>query len=161
MTAYTGSPSALYLGGHLPSSAELQTWYQTLQAMTDPWTPYTPSLTNITQGNGTIVGSYIQVGKFVTYRFTFTFGSTSSFTGTISFGVPVTPLDANWAGSAFLFDSSTAANRQPAILNGTTTSTQIHSAGIGGGGSGVVNATAPFTWATGDVIKGSATYEAA
>jgi hypothetical protein len=142
-------------------AADLQTLGNALTALTEQWEPYVPSLTNITQGNGVLSASFIQVGKFVTYRFGFTFGSTSVFTGTISFGVPVTPLDANWAGAAFLFDSSTAANRQPAILNGTTTSTQIHSAGIGGGGSGVVNATSPFTWAVGDVIKGSATYEAA
>ena len=161
MTTWTGTLANLATAGHTPSAAELDTLHDAIQALTDPWSAFTPSLTNITQGNGTIVGSYVQVGKLIHYRFTFTFGSTSAFTGTISFGVPATPLDANWVGSAFLFDSSTAANRQPGILNGTTTSTQIHSAGIGGGGSGVVNATAPFTWATGDVIKGSATYEAA
>lgn len=158
---WTGTVPNLAVTLHAVSSTELDVLHDIAVALTDPWTPYTPSLTNITQGNGTIVGDYIQDGKFITYRFTFTFGSTSAFTGSISFGVPVTPLDANWAGSAFLFDASTAANRQPGTLNGTTTSTQIHSAGIGGGGSGVVNATSPFTWATGDVIKGSATYEAA
>lgn len=161
MSTYTSTPVQLVSGNKVTGTwaADL---YAIEKALTDPWTSYSPTLTNITIGNGTIVGSYMQVGKLVSFRWTLTLGSTTVFTGSIAVSIPVTALDAGWAGAAFLFDSSTAANRMPGVLNGSTTANNVHSGPINGGtGAGIVNATSPFTWATGDVIKGSGTYEAA
>ena len=158
---FTGTIANAAVTLHDPSSTEMKTWQDALTALSDPWTSYSPALTNITIGNGTIVGAYVQVGKLIHFRWTLTWGSTTAFTGSIAIGMPVTGADAGWAGSAFLFDASVAANRQPGTLNGSTTANNVHSAGIGGGGAGIVNATSPFTWAVSDVIKGSGTYEAA
>lgn len=156
MGVYTGTISNLAITGHAPTSTEMDTLHDALLALTDPQTSYSPGLTGITLGNGTIVGSYTQVGKFVTFRWTLTFGSTTSVTGAVSIGMPPPAgLDAGWAGSAFLFDSSIAANRQSGTLNGGTTANQVFSS------AGQVAAAVPFTWAVGDVIKGSGTYEAA
>lgn len=46
------------------------------------WTAYTPTLTNMTLGNGTLTAAYLRMGRLARLRFEFEFGSTSSVTGT-------------------------------------------------------------------------------
>lgn len=155
MPAFTGAPAALYPAGHKLIDTELKTWFDGQAALAGTWNAYTPALTGVTLGNGTIVGEYVQDGKLVHFKFALTRGSTTVFTGGVSIGLPVTGSDGNWAGIAFLFSSLTGASRMPGVLNPFTTTVQVF------GPTGQVTATVPFTWATGDVIKGSGTYEAA
>lgn len=59
------------------------------------WTAYTPTAANFTVGNGTLTGRYIQIGKIIIVRITFTAGSTSSYTAsaatvTLPFGAHAT-----------------------------------------------------------------------
>ena len=54
------------------------------------WTAWTPSWTNVTVGNGTNEGAYIQIGKIVFMRINFTLGNTSAITGLITLTLPVT-----------------------------------------------------------------------
>jgi hypothetical protein len=56
-----------------------------------PYTAWTPTLGNITLGNGTVVARYQQIGKTVNFRFNLTFGTTTSITGNAHFFLPVTP----------------------------------------------------------------------
>jgi hypothetical protein len=42
------------------------------------WVSYTPTLTNLTVGNGTLSAKYMRQSKICTVRFVFTFGTTSS-----------------------------------------------------------------------------------
>ena len=140
--------------GQVPTAAEFDTWHDTLDALSNAWTAYTPALTGITLGNGSIVGLYMQAGKKVDFRWALTFGSTTSVTGGVAIGIPVTALDANWAGSAIFFDSSAGA-RLAGSLNGGTASGQVVAS------TAQMNATVPFTWAVNDVAKGSGTIEAA
>ncbi len=56
------------------------------------WTPFTPSFTNLTIGNGTTSGSYTQIGKTVIGVLLITLGNTSSV-GTGPYFVP--PVTAN------------------------------------------------------------------
>lgn len=62
----------------------------------EAWTSFTPvwtgSSTNPTVGNGTLVGSYMKIGRTVHFRIFLTFGSTSTKgSGVYAFSLPVTP----------------------------------------------------------------------
>lgn len=134
------------------------------------WSTYTPTLTNITLGNGTLAGRYRAVGKTVDFLITLTFGSTTSITGSNSkMTLPVTALSGNWtSGDCAGYDTS--ANQWFPLC--------IFTAAAGGGASTAdfliktyntsagsnavtISSSAPFTWATGDVLTIRGKYEAA
>ena len=54
------------------------------------WANYTPTWTNLTVGNGTNSGRYIQIEKVVFFNAYVLFGSTTSVSGGIEVSVPVT-----------------------------------------------------------------------
>lgn len=146
---------------HAPTAAELKEILDALAALTDPWTTYTPSWTassvNPSIGNGTISGKYLQAGKFVVAAVDITMGSTTTYgTGSWQVSLPVATADALGAGAAILYDGSTAANRKPGACY-RSASSQVQFLGD----TGIVDATNPFTWATGDVLRFTFTFEAA
>lgn len=53
------------------------------------WTSWTPTYTNLTIGNGTVVSTYLQVGKLVHFYWRFTVGSTSSSAVNMRVSLPV------------------------------------------------------------------------
>jgi hypothetical protein len=53
------------------------------------WQDYVPSLTNVTLGNGTVAGRYMQIGKMVRGVARIAFGTTTSVTDIIRIGAPV------------------------------------------------------------------------
>jgi len=162
MSTFTGTIATISAGDEILDS-DLDTWHDALVAAAGAWTPYTPTLTNVTLGNGTLTGKYRQVGKTVDFSISLTFGTTTAFTGSIGFGLPVTAVDVNWTAAGFLFDSSNSEARQGAIVNPSTTVALLYAAGMGPGAtsSGPVDATNPFTWASPDLVRISGTYEAA
>lgn len=133
-------------------------------AWTGPSSP-APSL-----GDAVIVARYVQVGGLVHYYGSVTFGASSTFGGTggYRFSLPVNATanmssgDANLMGSARLYDTSVA-NWFSAVspwCASATTFGLLYGATYGGTIS-EVTATAPFTFAQGDVIGWNLTYEAA
>lgn len=131
------------------------------------WSSWTPTLTNLTQGNGTITAKYIQTGKTVHYRFKFVLGSTSAVGSGPTFTLPVA-AHADYVaiqdvyGSANMVDAGTAA--YVGRLRATSTTVGLLLAENAGGALTVdnsVSSTVPFTWATGDSISVYGTYEAA
>jgi hypothetical protein len=128
------------------------------------WTAYTPTLTNATLGNGTLTGSYIQLGKLVIGRVTFTFGSTSSLTGSgLNVSVPVAALNTtsgvgntqivdtgstNYFGSGYLLSTTTIF---PNVFNVSATYATV---------AGLTTAV-PMTWANTDQFIINFFYEAA
>ena len=52
------------------------------------WTSYSPTLTNLTIGNGTLTASYKLIGKTLHIRITFVYGSTTSTSGNVAVGLP-------------------------------------------------------------------------
>lgn len=52
------------------------------------WTAYTPTITNLTLGNGTRVARYLKKGKTLKLRIDLIGGSTSSASGAINIGLP-------------------------------------------------------------------------
>jgi hypothetical protein len=122
------------------------------------WQSYTPTWTNLTVGNGTVVTKYVRIGSMVTYTGKITIGSTTSIGGFVSVALPVTAQDSFLNGSARYVDDGTR-NYVGAvsISAGGTALAFTHSES---GGFGSWNATNPFTIATDDVISWNITYEA-
>jgi len=124
------------------------------------WTTWTPTIGGLTQGNGTLVARYIQVGKVLNWFIRFDFGSTSSITS-LNFTLPVTPSQTRFPfyGQADDF----GVNSYPLygeVDSGTAYCNSMSASGsfvIGGG----LNATAPFTWGNQDRFYYTGSYEVA
>lgn len=121
------------------------------------WTAYTPALTSVTLGNGTLAGKYARVGRIVVVSVNLTFGSTTAFTGNPRFGLPVTGVGAQ-VGVATLIDSGTRTYVAAAQFGTAANVELVHTES---GNFGIVNATNPFTWTTGDSLSITMTFEAA
>lgn len=125
---------------------------------------YTPTLTNITLGNGNVSGKYVRVNKFIFGQIKLNFGSTTVMGSTPQFSLPVT--GATVVGEipcqVYCLDSGVAFYFAGGII-GTTTITPItmQSAGTYLTNSSNFTATVPFTWNTNDYISISFCYEAA
>ncbi len=126
------------------------------------WTTWTPTLSNITLGNGQLDARYQQVGKTVTLYFGFTMGSTSSMGSDPQFSLPVNALySANWMiggkierngvgdfqGCGIIFDNRCYMR----VLNTAGTYGSVVN----------VTSTIPMTWAINDRLTWTFTYEAA
>lgn len=130
------------------------------------WTTWSPSYSNLTIGNGTVVARYTQIGKTVIARFEFTLGSTSAVGTNPDVSLPVTAAgfytDArlNWT-DVLLQAAGTRYNGM--VRFPTTTTARINAMQVSGTNivSQGVTATAPATWTTADIIAWQVTYEAA
>ena len=125
------------------------------------WTAYTPTLGGWTQGNGTVEGRYMKIGKTVHFRAIFTFGSTSAAAANdVTFTLPSTRYE-NTQGinaNGFFRDSTPGVNYMGNVLAISSTVVRV---GIIGA-SGVYTApstTTPFTWAVNDQVLLYGTYE--
>ena len=129
-------------------------------------TSFTPSITNLTIGNGTRTGTYVQVGKIVYFQMNVTFGSTTTLTGNADLTLPVAPtgrttFDTIAATCNFVDVSPTGIYLGYPIIVGSTirllatltNSTYAVQSDIG--------AAVPFTWTTGDFISVSGIYQVA
>lgn len=128
------------------------------------WTSYTPTLTNLTIGNGTRTFVYAQIDKVIMVRGEIVLGSTSSVTGQIGISLPVTS-----AGSIYLpdftvemFNSGTGIAYPGA---GSIYSSAINLTAFNASSTYLTKAatssTVPFTFATGNTITVVGFYQAA
>lgn len=131
------------------------------------WESWTPTLTNLTLGNGTVTAKFQRVGRTIHYRFEFKMGSTSAVGSGPQFSLPVQPhadyVDiASPIGSCFLRDAGTATFHGSVRYRATGIG-EVVTAGDLTNGVQAVSATAPFTWAGAneDRITAIGTYEAA
>lgn len=164
--SWTGKPTSLLAYRYLTAAdiEEIVAQIDVLTEVIDPaWVAWTPTLTNLTLGNGTLSCAYKSIGKTVHYRFKMTFGTTSSMGSGPSFTLPVAPVS-TYSGSSIgdinLVDTGIAERRGVARNIAGAAPTEI----IGYSTSGVgvtVTSTVPHTWGTGDVIGVIGTYEAA
>lgn len=148
-----------WVAGEKPPAATLNTEIRdALTGIQAAWTSYTPTLTNITLGNGTVVARYLQIGKTITVSFLFTAGSTTTYGGAFSVSLPVTAQ----AGNASLAVGGCLANpagTRFACVAGLASTTTVSFALPGGGSVG--SPSAPGTWGTTSVMGFTITYEAA
>lgn len=148
--------------GHAILGADLDAY----ENATAAWQTWSPTLTNLTVGNGGISASYRQVGKTVDFRFIFVLGSTSAVGTAPTFTVPVAMhaayTAAQYVGGGTLFDAGTAV--YVALLRPSSSTVMGMEAALASGtyvGSSQITATAPYTFTTSDVISAWGTYEAA
>jgi len=128
------------------------------------WTDWSPTLTNLTLGNGSVLAKYQRIGRVIFYRFQFTYGSSGSAVGTNpQFSLPVAAAagngDTDVFGDCNYKDTGTANYRGQAWFVSATTARIVYFPA--GGAAANVTATAPHTWASTDVIYVTGFYEAA
>ena len=121
---------------------------------------WTPSYTNITVGNGTVVARYTQTGKSVFAYWKFTLGSTSSYGNAARISLPVTATSVNFRGEGYGLDAGTVEVIGQAYLHSTTLM-NLQVPLNGSYGSTQASATFPWTWTTNDEIILCIQYEAA
>jgi hypothetical protein len=112
-------------------------------------------------GNGTWDAKYVQIGKTVHFRGLFTAGSTSTMGSGMVISRPVTMsniIDNNI--NVLLIQSTTRIAGFPLVGTTTTMTIGVSLANTTYVQFGAVSATAPFTWATGNQVYISGTYEA-
>lgn len=163
MSAIVNFTPTTYTAGMVVTDAQLtqdvnNSWANAQAA----YATYTPTLTNITLGNGTLNGYYRQIGKTIDVIVSFAAGSTTTYAaGGAGFSLPVTPLAAYTGtlagnigvGSGIVNPAGTRANVN-VVINGTPVF-QLISA------SGLVSNTSPATFGTGSFIGFTARYMAA
>lgn len=132
------------------------------------WTPWTPTWTNLTVGNGTVEAKYIRIGKMVHCSIRFTMGSTSVMGPDPTFTLPVTASSRFSAatrhnlGSLYLEDAGVAGYLGD-ITSESTTTARPRIANVAGtwlAGAPITSAQ-PMVWAASDFFAGVFTYEAA
>ncbi len=128
-------------------------------------TTWSPTYTNVTVGNGTVVARYVQVGKLIHAYYKLTWGSTTSFAGVPIVSLPVASnanIQGLYAsvGTATFFDTSATTYFEGRVkMNGASMSPFFPATATHADGN--VTATVPMTWATGDILFMHAVYEAA
>jgi hypothetical protein len=151
-------------------------WSQWAKFISDPgaWTPYTPTWTSQgsaqpSLGNAVLNCKYHKIGRAVTVKFSITFGSTTNFgtspTGSDNwqFSLPVTAVNGTDDGLGFLemYQNATNYGLARVKLYSTTGFRLGVSAGSTSGIGGDADSVTPFTWASGNVLRGTFTYESA
>lgn len=140
------------------------------EAFGGAWTSYTPTLTNFTLGDGTVVASYIQQGKTVHGVIKFTLGSTSAVGSSGVFTLPVT-------ASSVVYKLNVTGGTNIGLVTAQDTGTSVYSgivslvssttAGVYFGNATAtyltlsnITSAIPHTWASTDVLTLTFTYEA-
>ena len=126
---------------------------------------WTPTVTNLTVGNGTWVGKRFQVGNMVTLTAAFTFGTTSAMGTEPTLTLPITATNAFAAAAGLTgtyYDAS--GSKYPIVGSGlSTTGVRIRCQVASGTylTDGQITATVPFAYAAGDVLAFTLTYSVA
>lgn len=130
------------------------------------WESWTPTFTNFTLGNGTLVAEFVRVGRTIHWYLKVIFGSTSSISGEVTFTLPVTPSGTRTANidlpSTVQFLDFGTAQFQGGGIWVSPASFTLKVWGSAGTYSNMVglSSTVPMTWATSDTIVASGTYQA-
>lgn len=132
------------------------------------WASYTPTLTNLTAGDGTNAGWYMKIGRTVHWHWKFTWGSTSAITSTpVQITLPAAP-GVNYAGQtpnmglvACIDTGGSTSYGAVWLSSGSTCNLQVFSASGTYLTGATISATVPHVWNATDVIEAWGTYEAA
>ncbi len=128
---------------------------------------YTPTLTNITIGNGSVSASYLQMGKVVYWQALITFGSTTSLGALPRISVPVAASVSSYgpvmSTHSYAVDASSGSSYYMDVVGTSTTDVLLVTFGSTSALSGnqPISNTVPFTWATSDTIQVGGVYFAA
>lgn len=125
------------------------------------WQDYTPPSNNITVGDGTQTARFSRIGDTVTVQWYLAFGTTTAFTSTVEFGLPV--LAAGTAQQAFGVIYINNSGTQYTGIARLHTNDVVRFAVDPGGTGAVATLTnaAPAALGNGDVVTAHFSYEAA
>ena len=129
------------------------------------WQAWSPSLVNISVGNGTEIADYTQIGKTIHFRYSLSLGSTSTIGANSRVGLPVAATTNSVSGIRFInggggFKDATSGGSQAGGC-ATIDVNNVEPVYINTNGAWVaISSTAPFTWATGDELEFEGTIEA-
>jgi hypothetical protein len=123
-------------------------------------TTYTPTLSGMTIGNGTITAGYAKIGKIVTGSVKVVLGSTSSITGNITVSMPTSATGIIQA-SVLLVDDNVASYDSITFTSGSSLVIFPVLANQTYAVQGTMSSTVPFTWGTGDFIDCAFSYREA
>lgn len=130
-----------------------------LNALVPTWTSYVPTWgasSAPSLGNGTLTGSYAKVGKLVNVRIALTIGSTTTMgSGRWTFSLPFAPAAQQCLAAVSEDASATTRYGGGAWI---TPGTGVFAVAMGSGSNGA-SSTVPFTWANGDQLYISGSYE--
>lgn len=123
------------------------------------WVTYTPTLTNLTLGNGTLDARYRRVGQNIDVYIFLQLGSTSSITGYVGITLPFGGIsgagNTSYPNIEFV-DSGVAKYIGQAFTNGACTLFELYPQDASSTylklNSLPMNATIPFTWGTSDYL---------
>jgi hypothetical protein len=148
-----------WVAGESPSAATMNLHIRdNLKAIGDAWTAFTPTMTAWTHGNGTLASHYMEAGKLVHFRIKLTLGTTSTMVGSPTFTLPVNATAAHTVGAKVeMFDTSAAS--ATAYKAGSAFNSGVGTILLRDDASAVLSATSPFTWATGDILTITGSYE--
>lgn len=130
-------------------------WDSTVISYNPTWTAATanPSL-----GNGSLNGSYTRVGRMVTLSFRLIVGSTTTFgTGVWRFSIPFAAHTRSYIGQAYVLDSGTTL--LTGILRINEGGSEQYCQLLTHNSANFASATVPITFATGDEVWGTITYD--
>lgn len=124
------------------------------------WTTYVPTLSGWTLGNGSMVARYTQVGKTVHWEVQIVWGSTTTADTTLKLGLPVAaPIGRLPVGMASITDVSTSS--RPFYFGVVCVNSGTDVIILLNVNNALVTQVDPMTWAAGDILSVSGTYEAA
>ena len=130
---------------------------------TGGWTTYTPTVTNLTVGNGTLNARYCKIGKLVTVYLGFTMGSTSVMGAAPSLTLPINAatnnVDFQFVGN--ILDSGTQLYNGIIQVNNSIAYPNVAIAFLTYVQPSSVLSTAPMTWTTNDGFQFVFSYEVA
>lgn len=131
------------------------------------WTAWTPTLANLTLGNGTRTAVYYRVGRLIVYSFKLVLGSTSAMGTAPTFTLPVAPAVTPYGvffplGYANYYDNAT--NNYPGVVilsSGSIVAFKVTNSAGTYVTTTDITATVPFTWVSTDEIHAAGFYQAA
>lgn len=125
------------------------------------WQDYTPTITGVTIGNGTVTARYWQRGKTVVAEALITLGSTSAVTGAVTITLPVTAARSQNVGSGVCRPGGSGTVYQ--LTPYAAASSSLVAVGVVGasGALSSVGSASPAAWAATGWMKCQFTYEAA
>ena len=140
-----------------PLNTHLQNLATSTQAAINLKATYTPTLNNITLGNGSLYAYSGRSGAVIVDDILITFGSTTTVSGVISLAaLPVGEFLSSsniLGGFATFYDLSATTTYSGVVMtNGTTVIPKIENVSGTYPTLADVNATVPFTWAVGDKL---------
>lgn len=158
-------PKTDFNPGDVLTAAQVNAIGENLLTIGGNWTNFTPTLSGgWALGNSTYEAKYIRAGKLVVFYAAITIGSSATKGTTMYAALPVTAASVNSTIGVTSYFNDVGSGIFPAhvvlnttsIVELTTVVTNQTYAQVTG-----VQATVPFTWATGDAIYYAGTYEGA